>query len=60
MRVVNIRSYKKFLTEWELNGQTPASILLQRLGYKSTVFIEEDAIWEMNDEDYVMFLLRWS
>lgn len=36
------------------------SVFLHSIGYKSAKYLAETHNWELSDEDYTWFLLRWS
>lgn len=52
----------KLHEEWikEPNDELDCDEFIRRLGFKSCVYVDRGGWWEMSDEDYTWFILRWG
>lgn len=66
MITFNVRQYDRFtqyyITYKRSNPNTTMSDMLRILGYKSVTFkfMNNPNCWEISEDDYTWFLLKWS
>lgn len=64
---VQLYKYTNLLKAWKLHdkfGTIKLSEFMRESGFTSTVYNRNDYMvqddWELSDEDYTMFLLKWG
>ena len=60
--IIDIRNYPKFMREYEDEWHYTWEQSFHTAGFKSATRREEMLIWEyeLDDEEYTWFVLRWS
>lgn len=60
MNLIKLSEHPKFYQKWVFShGDMTGDIYLQYCGYKSAKYIPNLHSWELNDNDYLMFILKW-
>ena len=61
MKMVDIYKFDKFIDTWtDEYKHFAGDECMQALGFKSAKYNLLDGVWELSDEDYTWFILRWS
>ena len=60
MKAVDLREFPTFYHTWCNTSNRTGDRYLRDCGYASAVYNPRSKFWEMSDEDYTMFVLRWG
>jgi hypothetical protein len=59
MKTFNIHQFPNFIAEWRKSSMRFASEYIQKEEFSSINYSDDKKVWELSDEDYTMFVLRW-
>ena len=58
--IKSLSKYPKFQQAWHTCNYQSATDFMKHLGYKSAYYHYINKHWEMDDQEYLLFLLKWS